>query len=94
MSTLRDRVAALRELAPDMGAYVNEVCSVLRSEAFFTLIGILADSNARRRIHTSLTGSTPFGAPTTRGCDLSSGRSTRTTSCGAILASGMRAGRR
>ena len=88
----------LRQLAPDSGAYVNEVCLQLRpspqTPTSFARPNLTLPLPKKRPPPSSQTGSTSSGATTTTASPPSSGPSTRTTSCGATRASATRAGRR
>lgn len=85
--------AGLRELAPEMGAYVNEVsggssgCCVLEDESKLTCWKCRLRGTRR-------TGRKRFGGTTTPVCSRSSARSTRRMSFGARRVLGARGGTR
>lgn len=81
---------ALRNLAPDTGAYVNEVSCCIH----LTPSPMDIDSKSSRRMHSNLTFNKSFGVTTTEDYLPSSGRLIQRICCGVELVLGMSAGRR
>ncbi len=85
--------AALKEITPGMGAYVNEVgCKI--SGANSDNKGAMLTRWKRRHQSTSQTGKRPFGAPTTTGFSRLSERLIRTMCFGVHRVWAARGGRR
>lgn len=90
-AAIESALEVLEDMAPDTGAYINEVRIQTPLPPHF-----VRSLRADRPRPTSIrkTGSRPSGARTTTASSTSSGLSTRTTSSGVIPAWGTRGGRK
>lgn len=91
-ATIESALEVLEDMAPDTGAYINEVS--IQPSPYFVRLLRANQPNQPRPTSIRKTGSRPSGARTTTASSTSSAPSTRTKSSGVTPAWGMRGGRK